>query len=178
MTDTKTIITQRLAVLLGLELSGINHAADMLTLQFGQLRQITTRRGTVKQVGAWTLHVQCGWRVEQSGHLVASRDDLRTDDVARRTTERLDRLLVNPSPAVVERVQADASGGVRIDLSLDRGLVITPDGIAEDEDWRFFAPGNDGPHFVIEGGKIDPDSVPSSGASDEKKPWWKRWSQG
>ncbi|WP_179403338.1 hypothetical protein [Burkholderia guangdongensis] len=169
MTDTKTVITQHLAVLLGLELSGINHAADMLTLQFGQLRQITTRRGTVKQVGAWALHVQCGWRVEQSGRIVASQDDLGTDDAARRTTERLDGLLVDPIPAVVERVQANASGGIWIDLSHDRRLVVTPNDVAEDEDWRFFAPDSDGPHFVIEGGKIDPDSLPSSGASDEKQ---------
>lgn len=178
MTDTKTIIIQRLAVLLGQELSGINHAADMLTLQFGELRQITTRRGTVKKVGAWALHIQCGWHVEQSGHLVANQDDLRTDEAARRTIERLDGMLVSPAPAVVERVQANASGCVWIDLSHDRRLVVTPEGVADEEDWRFFAPGGDGPHFVIEGGKIDPDSLPRSGASDEKKPWWKRLSQG
>ncbi|CAN0628481.1 protein of unknown function [Burkholderia multivorans] len=38
-------------------------------------------------------------------------------------------------------------------------IVITSNGVADEEDWRFFAPGVDAAHFVIEGGRIDPDSL-------------------
>lgn len=178
MTDTKAEIIRRLSVLIGLEVSAVSHAADMLTMHFGQLKQYRTRRGTLLEGGAWALHIQCNWHIEQSGSVLASQDDLRTDDAANHTAERLNGLLVSSAPAVVERVQADATGHVWLDLSQSLRLVITPDGIAGDEDWRFFAPGTDGRHFVIEGGKIEPASLPSSGASEEKKPWWKRWSQG
>jgi hypothetical protein len=68
-------------------------------------------------------------------------------------------LLVASVPATVEDVQASASGGVSLVMSKGLHIVITPDGIADEEDWRFFSPGSDGKHFVIEGGAVDPYSL-------------------
>jgi hypothetical protein len=45
MTNTKELIDTRLSVLAGLDVSAINHAADMLTVQFGPLRETVTRKG-------------------------------------------------------------------------------------------------------------------------------------
>jgi hypothetical protein len=108
----------------------------------------------------WALHVQCDWSVEQAGRIVASRADLRgTDEDTNRTTESLHRLLVNPVPAVVEKVSPGDAGGVSLDLSNGVTIVVEPELVEGDEDWRFFAPGTDGRHFVIEAGRIDPDSL-------------------
>ncbi|MGU7779238.1 hypothetical protein [Burkholderia sp. PU8-34] len=157
MVDVKELITRRLAVLVGLDVSGINHAADMLTMQFGPLRQITTRRGTVKQVGAWALHVQCNWRIERAGETVGTRDDLSgPDDKARSAAERLDELLVKHGPTTVEGVLGSDSGGLWIAMSAGVRIVVTPNREEDEEDWRFFAPGADAAHFVIEGGRIGP----------------------
>ncbi|CAN0625051.1 conserved protein of unknown function [Burkholderia multivorans] len=160
MANVKELIARRLAVLVGLDVSAINHAADLLTIQFGPLRHATTRRGTVKQVGAWALHVQCNWQIERAGDIVATQDDLcGPDDKAHRAAERLDELFVKQGPTTVESVRGSESGGVWIALSAGMRIVITPNGVVDEEDWRFFAPGVDAAHFVIEGGRPDPDSL-------------------
>jgi hypothetical protein len=157
MIDTKAEITRCLAVLIGLEVSGVNHAANMLTLGFGPLRTVTTPRGTVKQVGAWALHIQCGWRIEHGDDVFATQAHfIGSDDEINHATEEISALLVASVRATVEDVQASASGGVSLVLSKGLHIVITPDGIADEEDWRFFSPGSDGKHFVIEGGAVDP----------------------
>jgi hypothetical protein len=160
MTDTKKLINARLSVLIGLDLSGINHAADMLTLQFGPVRETTTRRGTIKRVGTWALHVQCNWQIEQTGAAIARRDNLYgSDEAAQLAIERLEESLVRSRATTVEGIAGSEYGAVCISMSGGLCLVITPDGGLEDEDWRFFAPGVDASHLVIEGGKVDPDSL-------------------
>ncbi|WP_423371724.1 hypothetical protein [Burkholderia sp. LMG 32019] len=160
MTSIHEQITRHLAVLEGLDIGGINRAADLLTIQFGPMRQTTTRKGTVKWVGAWALHIQCDWQFQRENDIVATQDDLSvSDDKARRTVERLEALLIGHGPMTVQRALGGESGQARITLSAGLSLVITPTGMAHEEDWRLFAPGVDGPHFVIEGGRIDHDSL-------------------
>jgi hypothetical protein len=153
-------VERRLSVLAGLDVTGVNHAADMLTLHFGPLKEVATRRGTSRRVGAWALHIQCKWTIELGGEVLATQDDLcRSDDDATRAIEKLNRLLVEPEPAIVERIAAGPLANLRISLSGNTAILITPSRVAGDEDWRLFAPGSDKPHFVIEGGMIDPDSL-------------------
>ncbi|WP_175948057.1 hypothetical protein [Burkholderia pyrrocinia] len=153
-------VARRLSVLAGLDVTGVSHAGDMLTLHFGPLREITTRRGTTKRVGAWALHVQCFWRIEHGGEVLATRDDLRrSEEDTKRVVEKLDQLLVKSERVIVNGISASPYASVRLSLSGNRIIAITPDDIAGDEDWRFFAPGTDKPHFVVEGGRIDPESL-------------------
>ncbi|MGU7840371.1 hypothetical protein ACV22V_12965 [Burkholderia sp. AW33-5] len=153
-------ITRHLAVLEGLDIGGIHHAAGMLTMQFGPMRQTNTRKGTLKWVGAWALHIQCNWQIRRQNDIVATQDDVSgSDDEARKILERLDALLIKHGPTTVERALGGESGQVWLTLSAGLSLVVTPIGTADEEDWRLFAPGIDGPHFVIEGGRIDPDSL-------------------
>lgn len=159
MMDEKGYIGQHLSVLVGLNVSGVGHAADMLTLQFGALREVTNLRGKVKQVGEWALHIQCKWQLERAGEIVATQDDLAGSDTdAHGATARLDELLLKHEPTSVKDVLAGEFGNV--DIVLSRGLIlrVTANGTADEEDWRFFAPGADAPHLVIEGGKIEPGS--------------------
>ncbi|VXB34082.1 conserved hypothetical protein [Burkholderia sp. 8Y] len=142
MTDSKKEIERRLSVLQGLQLSGVNRAADMLTLAFGAQRPVTNFRGVVKHVGEWALHIQSAWRLEQMGRVAATEVDLRRgDDEARATVHRLQRLLLEPDFPIVESVTANEAGGVSLSLSGDLNLTVVPDAVEEDEDWRFFASG-------------------------------------
>ncbi|MCP3705565.1 hypothetical protein M3I54_00910 [Paraburkholderia sp. CNPSo 3274] len=160
MTHPDREIERSLAVLVGLEISGVSHAADMLTLSFGPLRTVTTRRGTTKQVGAWALHVQCRWTIERADHVLATHSDFGgSDDQINQMTEEIRALVVASVPATVADVQAGESGGVSLVLSKGLQIVITPDSIADGEDWRFFTPSGDGEHLVIVGDTVIRESL-------------------
>lgn len=159
MTDTKAEIARRTSALVGLDVSWVSHAADMLTIHFGPQKQYTTRRGRVIEGGAWALHVQCNWRIERTFDVLATQDDLSgSDEQAHDTANRLCALLVNQGPAIVEGVSVNEHAGLVVSFSRGLSLSVIPNGVEDDEDWRFFSPGVDAAHFVIEGGKIAPES--------------------
>jgi hypothetical protein len=60
-------------VLVGLRLSIIRRAADMLGLHFGAIRIHPSGTGTVAD---YALHVQCPWRLDGPNGTVTGRDDL------------------------------------------------------------------------------------------------------
>ncbi|EDZ98119.1 hypothetical protein BH160DRAFT_6583 [Burkholderia sp. H160] len=159
MTDTKAEIMRRLAVLVGLEMSWVSHAGDMLTMQFGPQRRYTLG-GKEYEDGAWALHVQCDWQITRDGLTVATREDLRgSDEKAHGTARRLHEMLVTQGPVRFADASADDAGGMVVLFSQGYRLVVIPDGVEDDEDWRLFAPSVDAKHFVIEGGKVDPWSL-------------------
>lgn len=160
MVDIRKQIEQRLSVLIGLDLSGAGRAADMLTLQFGPIREMTTKRGTVKHVGAWALHIQCAWKIECADEVFAGSPDFAVSDEATRAAlERIRGLIADNGPLIVERVMVGDNGGVSISMSRQLRLSIVTDAAPDEEDWRFFEPGSEGNHFVIQGGKVDPGSL-------------------
>jgi hypothetical protein len=159
MIDSQKEIERRLSSLRGLKLSAVNRAADMLTLGFGPLRPVTNFKGMVKHVGAWALHIQCPWRLEDAGHVVATNNDLRgSDEEAYATAHRLQGILLEPGDVAVEAVAVNKANGLVLALSRGLSLTIVPDCIDESEDWRFFAPCMDTSHLVIKGGQIAPES--------------------
>jgi len=60
-------------VLIGLRLSIIRRAADMLGLHFGPIRPHASGEGTVAD---YALHIQCPWRIDSPGGTFTGRDDL------------------------------------------------------------------------------------------------------
>ncbi|WP_395060943.1 hypothetical protein [Paraburkholderia silvatlantica] len=158
MIDTKTEVAKRLSALIGLDVSWVSHAGDMLTMQFGPQRKYILQ-GKTREDGAWALHVQCDWKLEQDNRTVATRENLRgSDEKARDTTKCLHEVLLLKGPVMVERVSADTTGGVVLSFSQGFRLGVVPDGVKDDEDWRFFAPGLNAAHLVIEGGAVAPES--------------------
>ncbi|MCC8395156.1 hypothetical protein LJ656_21440 [Paraburkholderia sp. MMS20-SJTR3] len=152
---TRSEIERRLSVLPGLELSGVHHAADMLTLSFGPLHPFTNFKGVVKYMGQWALHVQCHWRLEEAGLIIATIDDLRvSDEEAHANSQRLNEMLVEHDPVVVETVLVDDRACIGLKLTRGFRLTIIRDGVEDEEDWRFFEHLSDATHLVIEGGKI------------------------
>jgi hypothetical protein len=62
-----------LDMLIGLRLSIVRRAADMLGLHFGDIRPHPSGEGTV---GAYTLHVQCPWRLDRPNGTITGSGDL------------------------------------------------------------------------------------------------------
>src|SRR5262249_40376687 len=60
-------------VLIGLRLSIVRRAADMLVLHFGDVRAHPSGEGTV---GDYALHVQCSWRLDGPAGTVTGQGDL------------------------------------------------------------------------------------------------------
>jgi hypothetical protein len=157
VTDTKREITRRLSVLVGLDVSAVSHAAEMLTMHFGPQNQYTTRRGTVLEGGAWALHIQCNWRIERAGIVVATQALLAgATDTVNRGAHWLNKLLVTDGPMIVKSVAATDSGELQLSMSNNFCMIVIPQNLPDNEDWRFFDPRANSKHFVIEGGKIDP----------------------
>lgn len=179
MIETEKVIVECLSTLVGKEISGCHRAADMLTLQFGPLRQDISPMGRQRLVGEWALHVQCPWRLEAGSSIYTGRSDLwepetepgidfdwqtwdfeagnlRDKRMALLFGDALDNPGIAAKPRnriVVEDVQADAFGGARILMSQSYSLSMFPDG-TRSEDWRFFSGGEGSDHFVVVGGKV------------------------
>lgn len=179
MIETEKLIVECLSVLLESELSACHRAADMLTLQFGPLKQTFGARGNQRLIGAWALHVQCAWRLEVGSSVHTGKSDLWEPETEpddnfdwqtwdfeagnlrdRRMKQLFGDALDDPGTAaksreqiVVEDVQADSFGGARILMSQGYCLNMFPDGTRA-EDWRFFSWDEGSQHFVVAGGKV------------------------
>lgn len=162
----KSQTSQMLEVLKGLPLITIGHAADLLWMHFGSLREIKDLKGGKKQVGDWALHVQTNWRFVRESKIVVGQADMyfqagnceRYDWKAggqSRFDERADVLnqTVRNAKTVVEGITCDELGGFTLTFEDGYSFEVFPDASSdfpEDELWRLFAPGRDDSHFVVE----------------------------
>ena len=162
MTDTAAETFEKLRELIGLPLSDSHRAADMRTFQIGPITKIGK-----KEVGTFTLHIQCAWRIENADGIVAGRDDLYapteetedfdfdTWDWDRNETlqDRLVAMFLSTDP-IIEDINTDAYGGAVIGMSNGYNLVLFPV-CSKDEDWRLFCPNTEEKHFVFCGGCVE-----------------------
>jgi len=155
-------------VLVGLRLSIVRRAADMLVVHFGEIRPHHSGRGTV---GQYALHVQCPWRFDGPLGTVTGRSDLweyagpgeepenwHHEDGFSLQDERLSHFFVreegkqswvNESDRFrVSGSQQSDRGDVRLELSGGYALLVFPAGY-KGEAWRFFVPGRRGDHLVF-----------------------------
>jgi hypothetical protein len=155
-------------VLIGLPLSIVRRAADMLVLHFGKIRPHESGDGTV---GDYALHVQCAWRFEGPDGVVTGREDLweyagpgkrpsnwSYDDGFSLQDLRWSRLFVRDQATgswvnegdrfVVSGAEQTDRGDIRLQLSGGYAVVVFPAG-SSGESWRFFAPGSDDDHLVF-----------------------------
>jgi hypothetical protein len=161
--------TQRRSLdeLIGLRLSIVRKAADMLGLHFGDVRPHHSGRGTV---GAYTLHIQCPWRIDGPKGTITGSDDRWEyagpgepppnwlhEDGPNLQDERLDGLFgecrakigwVNDdNKFVVSSVRQGLQGDLALEFSDGHSISIFP-ASGEREAWRFFAP-DDEHHLVF-----------------------------
>ena len=150
--------------LVGLPLAKIGRAADLLWLQFGTLRQVTTKHGD-KSVGDQAVHVQTSWRFVRDAKIILAVGDLyllpngdyydwdvggdsNFDILARDLND-----LFSSASVVVLNAQCDDLGGFSLALSDGTRFDVFPklsDTIGEIEHWRMFQPGANCVHTVCQ----------------------------
>jgi hypothetical protein len=167
----KDRIEQSLASLVGLPMWVARRAADMEMFQFGDRQLTRNRRGEPAEVGQYALHVQCTWRLlDARGIIAASQDcfypagdpdnkppDFEWDKAVNRRDERMAAFFATCGNAfpVVQRVEADRLGSLRVVMSGEVTLEVFPDNSLEEEHWRFFRPASDEKHLVVTGRGLD-----------------------
>jgi hypothetical protein len=147
-------------VLIGLRLSIVRRAADMLVLHFGDVRAHQSGSGTV---GAYALHVQGPWRLDGPREIITGRGDLwdyagpgerpvswSHEDGLSLQDQRLNDLIgprdettlswVNETDRlVVTSARQTSRGDVRLELTGGLAILLFPDG-SRREAWRLFSP--------------------------------------
>jgi hypothetical protein len=157
-----------LDALIGLRLSIVRRAANMLVLHFGEVRAHASGVGTV---GAYALHIQCAWRFDGPTGTITGRDDLweyggdgerppnwspedglsmqdlrfgiffSRDVKTRSWVNDIDRFFV-------ARIEQTKRGDIKIELSEGYEILAFPDSYRL-EAWRFFAPGSSADHLIF-----------------------------
>ncbi|HTR43768.1 MAG TPA: hypothetical protein VMH87_19320 [Pseudomonadales bacterium] len=155
------IVYHALKSLIGLRLRHINRSSNMLFLQFGEPREISSRDGGLKAVYDWTVQIQCPWRISQHSRVVIGYRDFYYSDVAQNNEavmnkSRYDSVLnslcaeFETTPPRVISIDADDTGAFSLHLSDDYRLdAITAENTASGKHWRIFEPGVDGKSFVF-----------------------------
>lgn len=159
---TSKNISEVLQSIVGLPLRRLGRAANMLWLGFGADREGVSPLGRVRLDSEWALHVQCVWRLCQSGRIVIGYRDFyysingdALDDWDSSGTNCFDvvtaklRTEFEIDPPTVQRVESDDVGGFMMELERDYRLAVFPDGATENERWRLFQPGMHQPHIVV-----------------------------
>jgi hypothetical protein len=158
-------IAQALKVLVGLRLWDSGRSVDLQWFQFGGPRTVQDRKGALKKVGAYALHIQCAWRiVNATGVVVGSRDrfyprgnpqqeesgfDWSQPGVSR-CDERMTQFLQQQSShLLVEAIQPNLVGSFSLTLSGGYTLEVFPDDSLESEVWRLFKPYTDIDYLVV-----------------------------
>ena len=160
-------------VLVGLRLSIVRRAADMLVLHFGTIRPHSSGEGTVAD---HALHVQCPWRMDSPKATVTGRDDLweyagpgerppnwsYEDGLSLQdkkfgelfVRDQSTRSWVNESDGFgVAAARLTKHGDVTLSLINGYEILIFPAG-SSGEAWRLFASGS-GRHLVFPSQKRD-----------------------
>jgi hypothetical protein len=155
-------------VLVGLQLSIVRRAADMLVLHFGDIRVHPSGEGTV---GAYALHARCAWRFDGPGRTITGRDDLwkyagpgqrppnwsHEDGFSLQdlrfskffARDQSTRSWVNPGGRfVVTGTEQTKLGDLRVSLTEGYAILLFPAGSGS-EAWRLFEPGRNDAHFVF-----------------------------
>ena len=164
--DIRTMQLNAFDVLIGLRLSIIRRAADMLGLHFGSIQPHPSGEGTI---GDYVLHVQCPWRIDSPEGTITGRDDLweyvgpgerpsnwtyedghslqdrKFDELF--TRDERTRSWVNDSDGFgVAAAQQTKRGDVTLALVNGYAIILFP-ASCESEAWRLFAYG--GRHVIF-----------------------------
>src|SRR6185503_10279864 len=164
----KNKIEETLKVLIGLPLWNAGRSATVEWFDFGWRRiSVPSRKNGTALVGEYVIDTESAWHIAvHHGIIVASQDrlypagndpykDLLEFDWDRPDVNRCDEKMKmfleehKDSPVVVETIEANSRGGVKLNLSGNIILEIFPNTSLDAEYWRMFEPSNTDKHFVV-----------------------------
>ena len=165
----KEEIEQYLKRLINMPLKDVGRAADLEWFVFEVHIHLGSSNQDEQTPSEYTLHAECAWRiVDPEGIIVGSRDRYYRAGIdpyfdilefewdvpgSNRCDERVNNLMKSraDNPLIVQSVEADSYGGLRIRFSNDISLELFPDDSLAGEYWRFFRLGDSSNHFVVTG---------------------------
>ncbi|MCG8350076.1 MAG: hypothetical protein MI924_20105 [Chloroflexales bacterium] len=167
-------IRDTLQVLVGLPMWDAGRAANLIWFHFGAKQLIKGRKGDLREVGEYALHLQCAWRIVHLDSIVVAsndrlypRDDPRHEPPdfdwmvpgANRCDEQLECLFTtfDPSQLIVQAVETDRVGGFQLSMGRGLALEVFPNNSFDAECWRFFCFSRDERHLVVTGAGIEDD---------------------
>lgn len=168
----KEQIEAELRILIGQPLTDGGRAL-LQWFAFGPPHTIIDPHGDQQQIGEYTLHIQCPWRITSPNGVVAGSGDLgyaAGDDpyadvppsrLSRQGNNRCDERMrmflyyAHHSCLVVETVHADNIGSLRIFFNAGYTLEVFPNDSLKEEYWRFCKPYIDNQHFLVTGQGIE-----------------------
>jgi hypothetical protein len=140
----KEKIERALGQLIGEPLTGMFRFAGIQAFRFGVLRPGKNYKGEDVMRVDRSLHVSCSWRIMGLEGAVVSSEDFgrngaRNDEYAHPFYH-----LINSHPLLVEAIEADEHGAIRLQLSRGYSLEVQPDEPEDEPDedstgeqWRF-----------------------------------------
>jgi len=159
----KDIVERILAPLLGLRLWGPSREGDLLVIQLGDRRSVGDQ-----DVGTYSLHIACAWRIAGPTSILAGSSDLFTPTDPDADLESFDWDLPGASwwdvrmaevatllesEVVVSTFLADSYGGVRLVCSGGLELELFPNSSSaphvETEFWRLIRGGQADDYVVV-----------------------------
>lgn len=165
----KKTINRALAPLIGLPLRHVGRSGNMLSLEFGDLHEISGRDGSTHLAYHWTIQIRCPWRISQGTRIVVAYRDFYYSDVPLKNVAVMNKSRFNSllealntefeiTPPRVISEDSDDAGGFSIRFTSDYCLEIFPAESTElGKHWRIFEPGILGKSFVF------PPSEPAEG---------------
>ena len=154
--------------LIGLTLQSVTRAANMLMLDFGEVREVYCEyRKCLREVNEYALHVQANWRIANYDEQIiklASSDmyypiESMEDDPDFNWDVRGNNLFDEKSKAwfesaetiIVEDCELNDIGDLTIRFSNNDELYIFADSSSDSELWRLFEPYSKEKHLVMTG---------------------------
>ena len=154
-----------ISVLSGLRLRKIHRWADILVVNFGELREVPSRRGRTSEVGDWALHIQTSWRFTRANRILlgvldfyAYAEDGSDYDWDRAGESRFDRIAegLNRSwrdaDIRVRHVACDEVGSITLHLDTELHFAVFPNFSSDYPDreyWRLLQPATDHPQHIV-----------------------------
>lgn len=159
---THKTANEALQPLIGLPLRCLGRAANMLWVQFGEMRESVSPLGRSRQTSEWALHVQCVWRLCGHGRIALGYRDfyysparVSLDDWSTLGKSQFDVIAdslnhaFSTTPPRVLSFASDDTGGFSLHLTDDFRLDVFPESSQDGECWRLFQLGTDLDHFVF-----------------------------
>lgn len=161
MLPSEDKISSELTKLLGKTLWRLEFAALMATIQFGERKQVLTYKGESAEIGEYSLHLQCEWRLCSNKEIYVSTDLFNVDDKTELMSEPsaaeekiklkfYDALALQRHASVV-RVEVYHAAAFSLQLGEDLYLDCIPLATGSRELWRLLGPTEDAEHFVVGG---------------------------
>jgi hypothetical protein len=168
----KEAIRTELGKLINLKRREAGRASNLLWVGFRE-RILVKRRGEAEEVAEYALHIQCSWRITRANKIIVASKDFYSpvsecdveegfdwdEQGSNRFDERITSFIEGvKEELIVERIDSDELGGLKIFLSESYVLEVFPDSSQDDEYsefWRFFNRKSDTPHFIVSGNGIE-----------------------